>query len=47
MSLVEEEVKTVKPTDVLVTELKSKSEDVIPWGYICEDFISQLTNGNF
>jgi hypothetical protein len=37
----------VKPTEVLVTELKSKVEDVIPWGYICEDFLFNFTNSNF
>ena len=37
----------MKPTEVLITELKSKVEDVIPWGYICEDFIYNFTNGNF
>ncbi len=47
MSLVEEELKTIKPTQVLLTELKGKVEDVIPWGYVCEDFIFQFTNGNF
>jgi hypothetical protein len=47
VSLVEEEVLTVKPTEVLITELKGKIEDVIPWGYICEDFIYNFTNGNF
>lgn len=37
----------MKPTEVVVTELKAKAEDVIPWGYICEDFIFNFTNGNF
>lgn len=32
---------------MVITELKSKTEDVIPWGYICEDFIYNFTNGNF
>jgi len=30
-----------------VTELKSKPEDVIPLGYVCEDFIFKYTNGSF
>ncbi len=32
---------------VLVTELKEKLEDVIPLGYICEDFIHHFNNENF
>jgi hypothetical protein len=47
VGLVEEEVLNVKPTDVVVTELKKRAEDVIPWGYICEDFIYHFTNGSF
>jgi hypothetical protein len=47
VGLVEEEVLNVKPTEVVITELKKRPEDVIPWGYICEDFINHFTNGNF
>lgn len=32
---------------MVVTELKSNIDDIIPWGYICEDYLHQYTNGNF
>ncbi len=47
VGLVEDEIGKVKPTEVLVTELKGKVEDVIPWGYFCEDFLFNFTNSNF
>ena len=28
-------------------ELKGRLEDVIPLGYVCEDFIWHYTNGKF
>lgn len=31
----------------MLTELKKDLNDVIPLGYICEDFIHQFSNGNF
>lgn len=31
----------------MLTQLKTRLEDVIPFGYLCEDFIHQLSNNNF
>jgi hypothetical protein len=31
---------------VVTSELKPV-EDIIPWGYVCEDYLHQYTNGNF
>ena len=33
--------------EVIITELKTKVEDVIPLGFICEDFIFQFSNNEF
>lgn len=32
---------------MIVIELKSRIEEVIPWGYICEDYLWHLVNNNF
>ena len=45
--LSEEEVAQLGELQILQTQLKSKLEDVIPLGYICQDFIHHFTNSNF
>lgn len=37
----------MRENEVVVVELKAKLEDIIPWGYICEDYLHQFSNGNF
>jgi hypothetical protein len=31
----------------VVTQLKTHIEDILPWGYISEDYLDQYINGNF
>ena len=45
--LSEEELGQVECGEVVVRELKAKREEVLPWGYFCEDYMHQYTNNNF
>lgn len=47
VNLNEAELLNVTDSEVVVTELKAKIEDVVPFGYICEDFIYHFNNENF
>ena len=47
VTLSEEDLANATENDVVKTELKAKIEDVIPLGYIFEDFINQFSNANF
>ena len=45
--LTETDLLTIQEEEVVVTELKSKLEEVIPLGYIFEDFMHHYTNSSF
>jgi hypothetical protein len=47
VTLAEEDLLRISEFEVLQTELKAKLEDVIPYGFVCEDFIYHYTNSNF